>query len=78
MELLLSTADPPVHLTPAFSYLGYAEGSFPHSEQGAAEILSLPLYPQITAATDIAEVGCVLPEVEACARELFAAKYGQT
>jgi dTDP-4-amino-4,6-dideoxygalactose transaminase len=40
----------PVHLTPAFSYLGYAEGSFPHAEQGAGEILSLPLYPQITAA----------------------------
>ena len=39
----------PVHRTVAFRYLGYAEGSFPHAERGATEILSLPLYPQITA-----------------------------
>jgi hypothetical protein len=31
-------------------------------------------YPQFAAATDLAEVGRVLPEVEACARELFAGK----
>jgi len=31
-------------------------------------------YPQLASATDLAEVGRVLPEVEACARELFAAK----
>jgi hypothetical protein len=31
-------------------------------------------YPQLAAATDLAEVGRVLPELEACARELFAAK----
>jgi hypothetical protein len=31
-------------------------------------------YKQIAAKTDLAEVGRVLPEVEACARELFAAK----
>jgi dTDP-4-amino-4,6-dideoxygalactose transaminase len=38
----------PVHLTPAFAGLGYGVGSFPHAERGANEILSLPLYPQIT------------------------------
>jgi dTDP-4-amino-4,6-dideoxygalactose transaminase len=38
----------PVHLTPAFAGLGYRAGSFPHAERGATEILSLPLYPQIT------------------------------
>ncbi len=31
-------------------------------------------YPQLASATDLAEVGRVLPEVEACARELFAGK----
>ena len=38
----------PIHLTPAFSDLGYAEGAFPHAEQAASEILSLPLFPEIT------------------------------
>jgi dTDP-4-amino-4,6-dideoxygalactose transaminase len=40
----------PVHLTPAFAHLGGREGDFPHAERAAARILSLPLYPQITAA----------------------------
>jgi dTDP-4-amino-4,6-dideoxygalactose transaminase len=39
----------PVHRTGAFGDLGYHEGDFPHAERAAAEILSLPLYPQITA-----------------------------
>ncbi len=39
----------PVHLQPAFSGLGYAEGSFPVSEASAGEILSLPIFPGITA-----------------------------
>ncbi|MEV5027389.1 DegT/DnrJ/EryC1/StrS family aminotransferase [Paenibacillus sp. LPE1-1-1.1] len=34
----------PVHLTPAFSYLGYEVGSFPTAEQYAKEILSLPIH----------------------------------
>jgi dTDP-4-amino-4,6-dideoxygalactose transaminase len=39
----------PVHLTPAFSYLGYRPGAFPHAVAAAGQILTLPLYPQITA-----------------------------
>ena len=38
----------PVHLQPAYADLGYASGVFPHSEKAAAEVLSLPLYPEIT------------------------------
>ncbi|MFC5911595.1 DegT/DnrJ/EryC1/StrS family aminotransferase [Streptacidiphilus monticola] len=38
----------PVHLTPAFAHLGHGAGDFPHAERAAREILSLPLYPQIT------------------------------
>ena len=38
----------PVHLTPAYAALGYRAGAFPHAEAAANEILSLPLYPQIT------------------------------
>jgi dTDP-4-amino-4,6-dideoxygalactose transaminase len=38
----------PAHLQPAYADLGYARGSLPQSEKAAAEVLSLPLYPEMT------------------------------
>jgi len=38
----------PVHLQPAYADLGYGPGDFPVSERAAKEVLSLPLYPEIT------------------------------
>ncbi|MDP9883341.1 dTDP-4-amino-4,6-dideoxygalactose transaminase [Sinomonas atrocyanea] len=38
----------PVHLTEAFSYLGYGPGDFPVAEAAAEQILSLPMFPHIT------------------------------
>jgi dTDP-4-amino-4,6-dideoxygalactose transaminase len=39
----------PLHLTRAYASLGLGPGAFPVAEQAATEILSLPLYPHITA-----------------------------
>ncbi|MFK0203963.1 DegT/DnrJ/EryC1/StrS family aminotransferase [Streptomyces lavendulae] len=38
----------PIHLTPAFAYLGEGPGSFPEAERAAGEILTLPMFPGIT------------------------------
>jgi dTDP-4-amino-4,6-dideoxygalactose transaminase len=38
----------PVHLQPAHADLGYATGAFPHSECAAAEVLSLPMFAELT------------------------------
>jgi dTDP-4-amino-4,6-dideoxygalactose transaminase len=40
----------PVHLLPAFRQLGLGPGSFAVAERLAGEIISLPIYPGITAA----------------------------
>ena len=38
----------PVHLQPAYGDLGLEKGSFPVAEQVSREIISLPMYPEIT------------------------------
>jgi dTDP-4-amino-4,6-dideoxygalactose transaminase len=38
----------PVHLQPAHHDLGYAAGDFPVSEAVAAEVMSLPIFPELT------------------------------
>ncbi|KPJ55939.1 transcriptional regulator [Parcubacteria bacterium DG_74_2] len=37
----------PLHLQPAFKYLGYKKSDFPEAEKASKEVLSLPLYPEL-------------------------------
>jgi dTDP-4-amino-4,6-dideoxygalactose transaminase len=38
----------PIHLQPVYKSLGYKTGDLPETERAAAEVLSLPMYPEMT------------------------------
>lgn len=41
----------PVHLQPALADMGFKKGDFPEAEKAADEVLSLPVYPELEAAS---------------------------
>ena len=61
----------PIHLLPAYRELGYKKGDFPITEPYADEIVSLPIYAELTDA-QVAEVAAVVREF---AGELLVASH---
>jgi dTDP-4-amino-4,6-dideoxygalactose transaminase len=50
----------PLHLQPCFADLGYQAGSLPVSEAASAQVISLPVYPELTEAQQQAVIDAVL------------------
>lgn len=50
----------PLHLQPCFAHLGYRPGSLPVSEAASESVISLPVYPELTAAQQDAVIDAIL------------------
>ncbi len=57
----------PLHTQPAYSHLGYKKGDLPEAERAAREVLSIPIYPELTKA----EVETVAEAVKESILELY-------
>lgn len=56
----------PVHLQPAFAFLGESAGRFPMAERAADELISLPMFVGI----DEEQIGLVVEAVEKCVKDV--------
>jgi dTDP-4-amino-4,6-dideoxygalactose transaminase len=50
----------PLHLQPCFAHLGYAKGNMPVSEAASEQVISLPVFPELTEAQQQAVIDAVL------------------
>lgn len=64
----------PLHLQKAYAHLGYAPGNFPVAEKAAAEIVSLPMFPQLK----LEQQARVVAEVARFTAKATAEALGQT
>lgn len=49
----------PLHLQPCFAFLGYGEGACQESERAAGEVISIPVFPELTSA-ELEEVAAAI------------------
>jgi dTDP-4-amino-4,6-dideoxygalactose transaminase len=49
----------PLHLQPAFAYLGHERGSFQHAEAASDQVLALPIYPELSEVDQERIVRCI-------------------
>jgi len=59
---------PAIHLFALYRRMGWKPGDFPHAEYAGRNILTLPLFPAMTAA-DVKRVAAVLTEILAAHRK---------
>ena len=53
----------PLHLQKAFEYLKYKQGDFPESESASREVLSLPIYPELSEEQQRAVVAAIAKSI---------------
>jgi len=58
----------PLHLQPMYASLGYKRGEMPEAERAASEVLSLPIYPELSRA----QIERVAEALAAAMREVFS------
>jgi dTDP-4-amino-4,6-dideoxygalactose transaminase len=66
----------PLHLQKAYAAMNYRKGDFPATEKAAAEIVSLPMFPQLTAAQQARVVEEILNFTSMTARKHVEAEAG--
>ena len=49
----------PLHLQPCFAHLGYKEGAFPEAERASREVISLPVFPELSRAQQDEVIGAI-------------------